>query len=847
MSIAEYFASMDYAPDLADERVLRDWLASLRQPAGSFVGGAMTAAATHAPRAALADPGTGDVLLQVADGASADIDAALRSARTVQPAWQQMGGARRASQLQALARHVQQEAPMLALLLARLQGQVLARAQNGDVSACVRGLRHAAELARWQLGDPAQGPLAALPQAEAVRQVRKTRRSQASGVSAGTLSDPPAGVVAVVVGPQGGLRHLVWKASAALAAGRCVVLQPAGALAPIALWLAQLASRAGLPDGVLNVVPGGAETRAALAAHAAVDVVDLADSITAARTLRTQLAGLGKTLRLTLAGRRAFLVFDSADQDAAADAVAETLCDASQSYGGGLTLLVQEGISRDFQARLHQRLGALRRGDVLSGTVDLGPLEPAAAQRLDHWVSQARAQGAQVWQAAGDPAERAVSVGAPGSAVVSASGPVPSPARPRTAQEGSFYPPTLVCGALPDTAQAVDTLAGPVAVLETFRTVDEAIALANHARARLSVSLWSGDVSLSLDAAARLSAGMVWINSLYCGDPLVPVGGAGECGAMADGGPDGLLDYLGAPVAAPGATGRVSKAGHASMRGPVSGQVAPSVVVPPLHAGLLKATTAARKAQAGWHGAGAVVRAAVLDRVIGGLLEKFSLSGEKQSAVTGQKHAAAEGRNRAGVSESPGLVHASMICQCLGALRVQLAQSALTGDRSIRLSANSRALCTAEPLGVIGIASSGALPPGEATSLALIEALMSALAAGNAVVLACDPHVATLARDVAACAQAAGIPAGVLNVVVGDPEALARGLAAHDGVDALWAFGLADCARDLEALSAGNLKRLWLADTAGATEAAHRADGACAHWRQHQATQPKVVCVSYGA
>src|SRR6185437_10819339 len=419
-------------------------------------------------------------------------------------------------------------------------------------------------------------------------------------------------------------------------------------------------------------------------------------------------------------------------------------------------------------------------------------------------------------------------------------------------ERGCFYPPTLVTGVEPASVLAREEIFGPVLVATTFRTPDDAVALANNTRYGLAASVWSENVNRALEVAARIKAGVVWINSINLFDAAAGFGGYRESGFGREGGREGLSEYriAGQPTPKPNsarpprldASPGLHPARNIVDSGPdrtaklfIGGkQARPDsgysyAIVDPSGrelglAGLgnrkdiRNAVEAASKAS-GWGAATAHNRAQVLYYVAENLSVRAEEFARRLSAMTGTPARAAKAEVEASIRRA--FYYAGYADKYDGAVRA-------TRSRFVTLAMN-------EPWGVMGI-----VCPDEAPLLAFVSLVMPAIAMGNCVVAVPSASHPLSATDFYSVLETSDVPAGVVNIVTGEANALAKTLAEHDGVEAIWYAGDAGGAAQVEALSAGNLKATWT--KAGAI-----------HWAEaegreflRRATQVKTIWTPYG-
>jgi aldehyde dehydrogenase (NAD+) len=635
----------------------------------------------------------------------------------------------------------------------------------------------------------------------------------------------PVGVCGQIIPWNFPLLMLAWKIAPALAAGNTVVLKPAEFTPLTALAFAAICVETGLPPGVVNIVTGDGETGAALVAHAGVDKIAFTGSTEVGRTIRKATAGTGKRLSLELGGKSPFIVFEDADLDSAVEGVVDAIWfNQGQVCCAGSRLLVAEGAADALYAKLRARMANLRLGDPLDKSTDVGAIvAPIQLERIRRLMREGEAEGLEFFRANDSLPER-----------------------------GCFYPPTLVTGVDAASVLAREEIFGPVLVATTFRTPAEAVALANNTRYGLAASVWTENVNRAFEVAARIKAGVVWINSTNMFDAASGFGGYRESGFGREGGREGLSEYRIADEPKPkpaasrpsrlNASPGLSPARNVIDEGPdrtaklyVGGkQARPDsgysyAVLDPAGrevglAGLgnrkdiRNAVEAAAKASS-WGAATAHNRAQVLYYVAENLAARAAEFARRLSAMTGASTRAAQAEVDASIRRA--FVYAAYADKFDGAVHA-------TRSRFVTLAMN-------EPWGVMGL-----VCPNEAPLLAFVSLVMPAIAMGNCVVAVPSASHPLSATDFYSVLDTSDVPAGVVNIVTGEANVLAKTLAEHDGVDAVWYVGDVEGAAQVEALSAGNLKATW---TSGAA-----VDWAKAEGREflRRATQVKNIWTPYG-
>jgi aldehyde dehydrogenase (NAD+) len=452
---------------------------------------------------------------------------------------------------------------------------------------------------------------------------------------------------------------------------------------------------------------------------------------------------------------------------------------------------------------------------------------PVQLQRIRELVDQGKAEGGTLWQS--------------------------SCALPAN---GSFFPPSIFIDAEPSSTVADVEIFGPVAVAMTFRTPDEAVQIANHTRYGLAASVWSENINLALDTAARMKAGVVWVNSTNLFDAAAGFGGYRESGFGREGGREGLYEYL-----VPDWEKKLAQAAEAKTSAlsaapaePVSASALPTIDrTAKLYIGgkqarpdsgysytvknaggaaigqaglgnrkdIRNAVEAAGKA-GGWGTATAHNRAQVL-YYIGENLSARADEFEQRLQSFGQGAEAAKAEvakairriffYAAHADKYDGRVHS-------------------TRSRHVTLAMN-------EPFGILGI-----LCPDEAPLLGFVSLVMPAIAMGNRVVVVPATGQPLAATDFYQVLDTSDLPAGVVNIVTGDRDELAKTLADHDDVAALWYHGSKAGGAAVEKASAGNLKPVW--NSGGKARAwASDLEGQGPEYLR-RATQVKNIWVPYG-
>ena len=528
---------------------------------------------------------------------------------------------------------------------------------------------------------------------------------------------------------------------------------------------------------MLNVVTGDGRTGEALVAHPDVDKVAFTGSTEVGRRIREATAGSAKALTLELGGKSPYVVFEDADLDSAVEGLVDAIwLNGGQVCCAGSRLLVQEGIADDLHARVRRRMDRLRVGDPLDKAVDVGAIaDPRQLERIRAFLRD------------------------PGGEVHVADTPVP---------EGCFHPPTLVTGLESSDRLMREEVFGPVLVSTTFRTPAEAVALANDTRYGLAASVWSESLSLALDVAPRIEAGVVWINAANLLDAAAPFGGRRESGFGREGGWEGLAAYT-KPA---GTTRRLERIVPREGSGGVAGGVDRTAK---LYVGGRQVRPDGGGSRPVWGPDGLVGHAPVANRKdVRNAVEAArasswrGMSGHARAQVIyylAENLSARGGELAARIEAMTGRDGVPEVEACTERL-FHFAAWADKWDGAARgVPMQGLALALREPVGVVG-----ALCPDEAPLLGLVTVMGAVLAGGNAGVLIASEPFPLSAWDLATVLEASDVPAGAVNLLTGSHAELGPILAGHMGLEAVWSFSSSDLSGDIERLAAADLKRTWV-------------------------------------
>ncbi|MGX5213000.1 aldehyde dehydrogenase family protein [Streptomyces violaceus] len=473
--------AFEYAP-APESRAIVDIAPSY----GLFIDGEFTEAADGKVFKTVS-PSSEEVLSEIAQAGEADVDRAVQAARKAFEKWSALPGAERAKYLFRIARIIQERSRELAVLETLDNGKPIKETRDADLPLVAA---HFFYYAGW------------------------ADKLDHAGYGA---NPKPLGVAGQVIPWNFPLLMLAWKIAPALATGNTVVLKPAETTPLSALFFADICRQAGLPKGVVNILPGYGDTGAALVGHPDVNKVAFTGSTAVGKQIARTVAGTRKKLTLELGGKGANIVFDDAPIDQAVEGIVNGIFfNQGQVCCAGSRLLVQESIQDELLESLKRRLSTLRLGDPLDKNTDIGAINSEEQlTRITSLVEQGEAEGAERWSPACELPE-----------------------------SGYWFAPTLFTNVTQAHRIARDEIFGPVLSVLTFRTPDEAVAKANNTQYGLSAGIWTEKGSRILAVANKLRAGVVWSNTFNKFDPTSPFGGYKESGFGREGGRHGLEAYL---------------------------------------------------------------------------------------------------------------------------------------------------------------------------------------------------------------------------------------------------------------------------------------------------------------
>jgi phenylacetaldehyde dehydrogenase len=458
-------------------------------PRKLFIGGQWTDAASG-KTFATPNPATGETLANVAEGDAEDINRAVRAARTAfeDGPWRSMTPSDRGRLIWKIGDLILENADELAQLESLDNGKPVAVARGADVPLAADLFHYMAGWATKIEGNTIDISVPYMPGAN---------------FHSYTLREP-LGVVGQIIPWNFPLLMAAWKLGPALTTGNCVVLKPAEQTPLTALRLAELIAEAGIPDGVVNVVPGFGETAgAALAAHDDVDKVAFTGSTEVGKLIVAASGASNlKKLTLELGGKSPNIVFDDADSGAVEGAANAIFFNHGQCCVAGSRLFVQEDRFDEVVNGVAEIAKGIKLGPGMESGTQMGPLvSEEQFQRVTGFLESGREDGATTLAGGG-----------------------------RFGERGYFVEPTVITNTRPEMKIVREEIFGPVVVAAPFSSLDEIAAEANDSSYGLGAGIWTRDISKAHALAKKLRAGTVWINCYNVFDASLPFGGYKQSG-----------------------------------------------------------------------------------------------------------------------------------------------------------------------------------------------------------------------------------------------------------------------------------------------------------------------------
>ncbi|WP_037671311.1 aldehyde dehydrogenase [Streptomyces griseus] len=468
-----------------------------REPGRLFIGGQWREAADGA-RSEVVDPSRGVVVTTVAEAGAADVDAAVRAAREAFDSgqWSGLSGRERGRILHRVAQLIRENADDIAELESLDVGKPVTLAHAVDVTNAANDYEYYASLAYTLDGAQRDTPMNAHAY---------TKRG-------------PLGVVAAITPFNFPLILAGSKIAPALATGNTVVHKPADETPLSALYMAGLLQKAGVPDGVVNVVTGaGPVAGEALLRHPGVDKIAFTGSTAIGRHAASIAGENLKPVTMELGGNAAHIVFEDADLEKAVGAIIKGFVfNTGQFCMGGPRLLVARSVYSTLLGILAEAVPGVPVGDPRQPETVVGPMAAEKhLRKVEEYVEIARKEGARI---------------VCGGERLDLDG-------------GYYYKPTVIADLANDSRVVQEEIFGPVLTVQPFDSEDEAVALANSTRYGLASGVQTRNLARAHRVAGRLQAGIVWINDWAMLDPAVPFGGVKDSGFGREYGPEALASY----------------------------------------------------------------------------------------------------------------------------------------------------------------------------------------------------------------------------------------------------------------------------------------------------------------
>ena len=479
--IVKNFRNIKYGPATEDAKEVNKWIANLDKPNHLYINGKLVKSKSTKTIQSI-NPANNSKLFTLAVANKTDVNAAVLAAKKAFPKWSSLSPIRRSKYMYALARLIQKHSRFLAVLETIDNGKPIRETRDIDIPLVAR---HFYYHAGWAV---------------------KLNKQNLN----------PIGVVGQIIPWNFPLLMLSWKIAPAIACGNTVVLKPAEFTSLTALFFAEICQKAGIPNGVINIVTGDGTTGELITQHPDIKKIAFTGSTEVGKKIIQSTAVAEKKLTMELGGKSPFIVFEDADLDSAVEGVVDAIWfNQGQVCCAGSRLLVQESIEKKFIKKLKDRMEKLRVGNPLDKSIDIGAIvAPVQLKKIRRIVNKGKKEGSKLWQ--------------------------PSWACPK---DGLFFPPSLFTNVSPASYIAQVEIFGPVLSSLTFRTPSEAVAIANNTPYGLAASIWSENINLALDIAPKIKAGVVWINSTNLFDASCGFGGYKESGFGREGGSEGIRAY----------------------------------------------------------------------------------------------------------------------------------------------------------------------------------------------------------------------------------------------------------------------------------------------------------------
>ena len=761
MKIKEIYETMDYGPAPESAAVAIEFLEKHKRTFKLFINGLWKTPASGKYFDSI-NPSNKEKLAKIAEANTKDVDNAVAAARKALPAWVEIGPHQRARYLYAIARQIQKHSRLFAVLESLDNGKPIRETRDIDIPLVARHFYHHAGWA----------------------QLMETELKDYKEI----------GVIGQIIPWNFPLLMLAWKIAPALAMGNTVVLKPAEFTSLTALLFAEICQQIGLPKGVVNIITGPGSTGEALVKHTEVQKIAFTGSTEVGKIIRKATAGTGKKISLELGGKSPFIVFEDADLDSVVEGVVDAIWfNQGQVCCAGSRLLVEESVAEKLYKKIKARMERLRIGNALDKGIDIGAIvAPVQLKVIEDLVQKGIEEGNKLWQ--------------------------PSWACPK---DGYFYPPSLFTNVSPSSTIAQVEIFGPVLAAMSFRSHKEAVKLANNTRYGLACSIWTENINLALDIAPQIKAGTVWINSTNVFDAASGFGGYRESGFGREGGREGLFEYVKPKIEASFSDKPLGKSSKKTSGKKSAGNHLPGIDrTAKMYIGGKQA-----RPDGGY--------SMIIKDQSGAYIGEVSKGNRKdiRNAVEAA-HANSNWAGRSGHSRAQVLYYlaenlairkeefANRIVQMMEQSKNEaLKEVDIAIERIYTYAAfadkydgqvhhtvyRNVTLAMPEPIGIMGI-----VCPDESPLLGFISTVIPAITMGNNVIVVPSETAPFSATDFYQVLETSDVPAGTVNIVTGPKEELTQVLANHDDVDGIWYYGSKRGSKDVEFLSAENMKRTWV-------------------------------------
>lgn len=447
------------------------------------------------------EPATGLVYSRVPASGTADVEHAVKAARTAFESWSHTPAADRSRIMLKIADLVEQNLDRLAKAETVDNGKPVSLARSLDIPRAAANLRFFGTAVLHE----------------------RSECHRMDDIALNYTLRRPRGVAGIISPWNLPLYVLTWKIAPALATGNTVVAKPSEVTPMTAYLLSQLCQEAGLPPGVLNIVHGrGPEAGAAIVAHPDVPAVSFTGGTATGAEIARTAGPLFKKFSLELGGKNPNIIFADADMDkCVSGSVRSSFANQGQVCLCGSRIFVQKEICEEFTERLLEATGKIKVGDPLEPETQHGALvSKAQFVKVMHYIDLARKEGGSIRCGGGPPASVNV-----------------------RCKEGYFVEPTILTDLSIDCRVNRDEIFGPVVTITPFETEDEVVAYANGVDYGLSASVWTRDVTRAHRMAERIESGTVWVNCWMVRDLRVPFGGMKQSGVGREGGEEAMRFY----------------------------------------------------------------------------------------------------------------------------------------------------------------------------------------------------------------------------------------------------------------------------------------------------------------